>query len=89
MKIEDMSNEELVRSLMSFSWVAGSNDAEDKGNRYKPELLTRLDRGDRAVKAMGYLRSQLWIIVGECMMGASDRDKMQCIEKLLLDTEED
>ena len=59
MKIEEMSNEELVRSLMSFSWVAGSNDAEDNGNRYKPELLTRLDRGEKAVKAMAALEAEV------------------------------
>ena len=52
MKLEEMSAEELVRSLMSFSWVAGSNDESDSGSRYKPELLSRLTRGDKAIKAM-------------------------------------
>ena len=32
------------------------------------------------------LRSKLWEIVGECMTGESDTEKIQRIEKLLLDT---
>ena len=86
MKIEKMTGKALVKRVIDDSFILYPRDAYKNSPK---ELLTRLDRGERAVKAMGYLRSQLWIIVGECMMGASDRDKMQCIEKLLLDTEED
>jgi len=48
-ELEKISNKDLVRHLMSESWVSGSNDT-DYDSIYEPVLLLRLEQGEEAIE---------------------------------------
>lgn len=56
--MKNLTDEELVRNLKSESWVAGSNDTDYPYSIHEQLILSRLNRGRKAIEAMEEIRNR-------------------------------
>ncbi len=57
MKIEEMSNKELLSYFGSITYVSGLNDTrDDTSDMYEKELLSRLEQGEKAIAKLNKVK---------------------------------